>query len=128
MWWSASLRIGSLLARYWAPVLIATAFVALGAASVWVYSQGRQHERAVQERERMEALLAMAAEAQRIRDQDMSVLMGAVQREVVIRERIREVRVDVPTPDCRSLGDDWVREANKAIAAASTGGAADAVR
>ncbi len=62
---------------------------------------------------------ALAIEAQKIRDQDIEIMMGARDRETKIIERIRTVNVSVPTPDCTDLGAEWVREYNKAISAAT---------
>ena len=91
--------------------------VAIAASHGSLYLQGRLAERHVQEQRRVEALRRAAEEAERIRDQDLAILMGARDRETVFHERIREVRIDVPTPDCRDLGADWLQQANQALTA-----------
>ena len=84
---------------------------------------GKSAERQVQELRTAQALLRAAAEAERIREHDLLLAMEARDRETRIIERIRTVHVDVPAADCRDLGPDWVREYNRAIEAANTGGA-----
>jgi precorrin-2 methylase len=82
-----------------------------------VYAFGRSIERKDQDIVRLEALQRMAEESQKIRDQDIMIMMEATQNETRIIERIRTDRVQVVTPDCSDLGDDWVREANKIMGA-----------
>lgn len=99
------------------PLSVTILVASLGASHLWAYRQGKQAERTVQEARTTQALLRAAHEAERIRDQDLALLTGARDRETILRERIREVRIDVPTPDCRDLGTDWLHAANQAIAA-----------
>ncbi len=100
------------------PLVVVTLVVSLGSSHLLAYRQGKTAERTVQELRTAQALQRAAREAERIRDQDLAILTGARDRETILRERIREVRIDVPTPDCRDLGADWLRAANQAIAAA----------
>jgi hypothetical protein len=78
-----------------------------------VFAYGKSVERKDQEIIRLEQLRKMAEEAQRIRDQDIRLMMEGIQGETRIIERIRTERIEVVTPDCIDLGVDWVREANK---------------
>jgi len=78
-----------------------------------VFAYGKSVERKDQEIIRLEQLRKMAEEAQRIRDQDIRLMMEGIQGETRIIERIRTERIEVVTPDCTDLGVDWVREANK---------------
>jgi hypothetical protein len=100
MWWSASIRLGSLLARYWAPVLIATAFVALGVAFAWAYSQGRQHERAVQA-----SVQAAAEQRARQRQEVLADELEAARldRRVVYRDRVRVVERSADPTGCADV-------------------------
>lgn len=122
MWW-LTWALKAAKPAFW--VAIAALLAAL--VGVWWhgYATGKSAERTAQEVRMAQALVRAAQEAQRIRDQDIALMMEARDRETRIIERIREVRVDVPTPDCRDLGTDWVREANRAIAAARDSGGAD---
>jgi len=109
--------MSSALTRFLLSVaLVSGLIVATAASHGSLYLQGRLAERNVQEQRRAEALRRAAEEAERIRDQDLAILMGARDRETIFRERIREVRIDVPTPDCRDLGADWLQQANQALA------------
>jgi hypothetical protein len=117
----------STLRRYMMPILIGVALAVLTASHGWAYSQGKQTERIKQEKQHLQAMLRAVEQANAIRDEDIRLLMESGYRETVIREVVRTVRVDVPASDCRDLGNDWVREANKAIAAASSGNPAGTV-
>lgn len=101
-----------MLKRFVTPLL---AVAALGGA----YWYGVQTERTAQELKSAQVLLRAAREAERIREHDIKLIMEARDRETKIVERIRTVNVSVPTPDCVDLGNDWVREYNKAISAAT---------
>jgi hypothetical protein len=109
------------------PLVVVTLVASLGSSHLLAYRQGRIAERAVQEMHTAAALQRAALEAERIRDQDLAILTGARDRETVLRERIREVRIDVPSPDCRDLGPDWLHAANEAIAATHSPGLPGAV-
>ena len=117
------LLLRSIAGRWLLPALMALVVVGIGAGWWHGYSTGKGAERQVQELRTAKALLRAAAEAERIREHDLLLVMEARDRETQIIERIRTVRVDVPAADCRDLGADWVREYNRAIAAANTGGA-----
>lgn len=80
---------------------------------------GTSQERTKQELKRLDILVRVAQEAERIREHDIKLIMEARERETQIIERIRTVNVAVPTPDCTDLGDEWVREYNRAISAAT---------
>jgi hypothetical protein len=105
--------------KWLAPLLITAAIAGLSASHVWAFYSGKKAERQVQEIKTAQALIRAASEAERIREHDLELAMGVRDREIRIVERIREVRVDVPTPNCERLGSDWVLEANKAVSAAS---------
>ena len=109
----------ALAGRWLLPAGLALAVVAVGGSWWHGYATGKSVERQVQDLRTAQALLRAATEAERIREHDLLLAMEARDREVQIIERIRTVRVDVPAADCRDLGDDWVREYNRAIAAAS---------
>lgn len=104
--------VARLAGKWLTPTIVLLAITALG--GTWLHGQrhGIQKQRDAYELQHLRTLQALAAEAQKIRDQDMEILMGAVQRETTIRERIREVRVPVESP-CAALGNDWVRQANQ---------------
>jgi hypothetical protein len=108
--------------RWLAPALLALAVVTIGGSWLHGYTTGKSAERQVQELRTAQALLRAAAEAERIREHDLLLVMEARDRETRIVERIRTVRVDVPAADCVDLGRDWVREYNRAIETANTGG------
>ena len=109
--------------RWLVPALLVLAVAAIGGSWWSGYTTGKSAERQVQELRTAQALLRAAAEAERIREHDLLLAMEARDRETRIIERVRTVRVDVPAADCRDLGPDWVREYNRAIEAANTGGA-----
>ena len=115
--------------RYAAPLLSLLLVVALGGIWWHGYATGKSAERQVQELRTAQALLRAATEAERIREHDLLLAFEARDRETQIIRYIREIRVDVPAADCRSLGPEWVREYNRALAVGSDpGGNADAVR
>lgn len=112
----------SFLTKWLLPIAIGVAVVGLGSSHLWMYQSGKKAERQAQELRLAQSLLRAAVEAERIRSQDISFLMESRDREIQIIREIRTVRVDVPTPECVDLGPDWVREANKAIAASNLRG------
>ena len=85
----------------------------------WLLGQksGIEKQKNAYELQHLRTLQALAIEAQRIRDQDMEIMMGAVHRETTIRETLREIRVPVATPECTALGAEWVQQANKIMGA-----------
>ena len=92
--------------------------VASHGGSWWLGQRaGVQSQKDAYELQHLRALQALAIEAQRIRDQDMEIMMGAVHRETTIRETLREIRVPVATPECTALGAEWVQQANKIMGA-----------
>ena len=112
-----------LLAKPWlAPTLALLVGAAVGGSWWHGYQTGKSAERQVQELRTAQALLRAATEAERIREHDLRLAFEARDRETRVVERVRTVRVDVPATDCRDLGDDWVREYNRAIAASRAGG------
>lgn len=80
---------------------------------------GKTGERQVQELKTAQSLLRAAQEAERIREHDIKLIMEARDRETKIIETIRTIRVDVPTPECVDLGDEWLRQYNNVIEAAN---------
>jgi len=103
--------------RWLAPTAVLLLAAALGGS--WWHGQktGIQKQKDAYELQHLRTLQALAAEAQRIRDQDMEIMMGAVHRETTIRETLREIRVPVATPECTALGAEWVRQANEIMGA-----------
>ena len=119
----------ALAGRWLLPAGLALAVVAAGGSWWHGYAMGKSAERQVQDLRTAQALLRQAAEAERIREHDLRLAFEARDRETRIIREVREVRVDVPAADCRSLGPDWVREYNRALAVGSDHGwNADAVR
>jgi hypothetical protein len=84
----------------------------------WTYRHGVKFAQQECTVEKAEALLKFAEESERIRLEDIEIALAGVQREKEIEVVVRTIRVDVPTPECRDLGDDWLREANRALSAA----------
>ena len=128
--WTQIVSIWLRRAKAWAVPLLSLLLVA-GVIGIWWhgYSTGKSAERQVQELRTTQALLRAAREAERIREHDLKLAFEARDRETRIIREVREIRVDVPAADCRSLGPDWVREYNRALAVGSDHGwNADAVR
>lgn len=73
----------------------------------------------VQDIDKARAVLRAVEQSEKIRRQDFEILMEARDREIIVTEKLNTVYVDVPTPDCVDLGDDWLREFNRAINAAN---------
>ena len=119
----------ALAGRWLLPAGLALAVVAAGGSWWHGYSTGKGAERQTQDLHTAQALLRAATEAERIREHDLKLAFEARDRETRIIREVREIRVDVPATDCRHLGDDWVREYNRALAVgADLGGRTDAVR
>ena len=119
----------SLAGRWLLPAAISLVVVGLGGSWWHGYQTGKSAERQTQELRTAQALLRQATEAERIREHDLLLAFEARDRETRIIREVREIRVDVPATDCRSLGPEWVREYNRALAVGSDhGGNADAVR
>ncbi len=115
--------------RFLGPSLVLLAVAALGGSYWYGHRTGTISEREAQELRTAQTLLRAAREAERIREHDLRLAFEARDRETRIIREVREIKVDVPAADCRSLGDDWVREYNRALAVgADTGGRTDAVR
>lgn len=79
------------------------------------YYLGGEAEQQVQELRTSKILLRAAQEAERIREHDIKLIMEARDRETTIVERIRNVPVNVPTPECTTLGDEWLQQYNDVI-------------
>lgn len=105
------------LLKWLTPAAVLLLVAVLGGSWWHGHRTGVQDQKDAYELQHLRTLQALAAEAQKIRDQDMEILMGAVNRETTIRETIREIRVPVATPDCTALGADWVRQANQIMGA-----------
>jgi tRNA G37 N-methylase Trm5 len=105
--------------KYIVPILIGSVIALLGASHTLVYQKGKSSERAAHELAKTRAVLRAVEESERIRIRDFEILMGARQRETIITERLKTVYVDVPTPDCVDLGNDWLQEYNRALSAAN---------
>ncbi len=103
--------------KWLVPIAVLLLVAALGGSYWYGQKTGIQKQKAAYELQHLRTLRALAVEAQRIRDQDIEIMMGAVHRETTIRETVREVRVPVATPDCTALGADWVRQANQIMGA-----------
>ena len=97
------------------PAFIALLIALLTFTHHYAYSMGSKNEELKQSVVRYQLLQAQAIESQRIRDKDIEFLMEARDKEITIIERLQEIFIEVPTPDCKSLGDDWLREYNKSI-------------
>lgn len=110
----------SLIKTFAIPVVTIALVGGLGFTHYWTYSKGKTAERTVQELRMAQSLRRAAEQAQKIRDEDINVLMGAKERETRIVERIRTIQIEVPTPDCSDLGPEWLREFNRAIAIANS--------
>lgn len=84
---------------------------------------GKAAERLAAEARMVSHLQELIEQHETIRQQDMEILSGVVERETRI---VREVeRVEVPVSDCSQLGDDWLRAYNAIIEAAGGSGAFD---
>jgi hypothetical protein len=103
--------------KWLAPTLVLLLVVALGGSYLYGQKNGIQKQKDTYELQHLRTLQALAVEAQKIRDQDMEIMMGAVNRETTIRETIREIRVPVATPFCTDLGNEWVQQANQIMGA-----------
>jgi hypothetical protein len=103
--------------RWLAPTTVLLLVAALGGS--WWHGQktGIQKQKDAYELQHLRTLQALAVEAQKIRDQDMEIMMGAVHRETTIRETVREIRIPVATPECIALGAEWVQQANQIMGA-----------
>ena len=108
--------VARLAGKWLAPTAVLLLVAALGGSWWHGHRTGVQSQKDAYELQHLRTLQALAVEAQKIRDQDMEIMMGAVHRETTIRERVREVRVPVESP-CAALGDDWVRQANQIMGA-----------
>lgn len=103
--------------KWLAPTLVLLLVAALG-GSWWLgQKSGVQKQKDAYELQYLRTLQALAVEAQKIREQDMEIMLGAVNRETTIRETIREIRVPVATPFCTDLGNEWVQQANQIMGA-----------
>lgn len=114
-----TLVMGTLFKKVAIVTLVSSIVLGLGGSHYWAYSKGKTAERTVAELRMFDALRKQAEESERIRDEDIQIMLTLQGQETRIIERIREVRVDVPTPDCSDLGAEWMREYNRAIAATS---------
>jgi hypothetical protein len=114
-----------LLAKKAAAPLLGAAVA--GGLLVLTFSFGVSYEKSRQQGHFLRQLQSMVEESRRIRDQDLEIIMGSRDRETIVRERVREVRVPVVTPDCDRLGRDWVSQANR-IMGAGSGGAPGGLR
>jgi len=112
--------ISSILKKWLIPAGVSLLIVAFGASNWFSYNQGKDNVRQAQELQTAKTLLRVAREAEAIREHDLKLVMEARDRETTIIERIRTVKVDVPTPDCPDLGNEWLREYNRAIEAANS--------
>lgn len=106
-----------LIKKWFGPAIVVAVVVLAGSMWVWGYSTGKGVERQVQELRTTQALLRAAQEAERIREHDLKLVMEARDRETTIVERIRNVPVNVPTPECTTLGDEWLQQYNDVIEA-----------
>lgn len=89
-------------------VMIPIVVLAFAGSNILAYNKGKNDAE-------LSALSSALAEAERLRDLDIEFLMEGLASEVRVVEVIREVRYNVPTPDCTDLGNEWVFEANKVI-------------
>jgi hypothetical protein len=112
-----TLVMGALFKKIAVGVLVSSVFIGLGGSHYWAYNKGKVAERTVVELRMYDALRKQAAESERIRDEDIQIMLSREGEEKRIVERIREVRVNVPTPECTDLGPEWLREYNRAISA-----------
>lgn len=109
-----------LLKKWVAPAIVVAVVIIAGSMWLWGYSTGKSGERQVQELRTAQTLLRVAQEAERIREHDLKLVMEARDRETTIIERIRNVPVTVPTPDCADLGDEWLQQYNSVIETINT--------
>lgn len=80
--------------------------------SFYVYLKARQLERNIQEIHQYEQLRNALEEAERIRNKDIELLMGAVKIETQIVETIH---TEIVHSECDNLGNDWLQFYNDAI-------------
>ena len=109
--------ISSILKKWLIPAGVSLLIVAFGASNWFSYNQGKDNVRQAQELQTAKTLLRVAREAEAIREHDLKLVMEARDRETTIVERIRNVPVNVPTPECTTLGDDWLQQYNNVIEA-----------
>lgn len=107
--------ISSIVKKWLLPAGITILVVAFGASNWFSYHQGKDGAEQAQELRTAKTLLRVAREAEAIREHDLKLVMGARDRETTIIERIRTVEVNVPTPDCTDLGDEWLQQYNSVI-------------
>lgn len=93
-------------------IKIAAIVIALLASHFYVYLKARQLERNIQEIHQYEQLRNALEEAERIRNKDIELLMGAVKIETQIVETIR---TEIVHSECDNLGNDWLQFYNDAI-------------
>ena len=105
--------ISSVLKKWLIPAGVSLLIVTFAVSNWFSYNQGRQ----AQELQTAKTLLRVAREAEAIREHDLKLVMEARDRETTIVERIRNVPVNVPTPECTTLGDDWLQQYNNVIEA-----------
>jgi hypothetical protein len=110
-----------LLLKKWVGPALGVAVIVIF-SGLWFhgYSTGKSSERQVQELRTAEILLRAAQEAERIREHDLKLVMEARDRETTIVERIRNVPINIPTPECTTLGDEWLQQYNDVIEAINT--------
>jgi hypothetical protein len=94
---------------------VVPAIVVVLVGSAWWH--GHSTCKSAEELRTAQVLLRAAQEAERIREHDLKLVMEARDRETTIVERIRNVPITVPTPECTTLGDEWLQQYNDVIEA-----------
>ena len=102
--------------KAWAAIILV---ITLIVTHFGAYMYGKRVERNYQEQRIEAALQELKKEAERIQREETRIIEERQQSEQKVVERIREIQIDVPTPQCIDLDDDWLREYNRAISAAT---------
>lgn len=84
-----------------------------------VYIYGKQIEKAYQKEKIELARKAFESKLEKLQVEKNIIIENLKQSETKVIEVIREIQVDVITPDCTDLGNEWLREYNRAISASS---------
>ena len=87
----------------------------LSFSHIWMYQKGKEAQKISSMEQTIEALEAQRSHLETIHSIEIEQITSRYEKENQIIQESMDIDINVDTPECSDLGDDWLLQYNSAI-------------